>query len=159
MSTPTPPLGSFSPADIPWSEVEERLRRAFDYWLVTVRPDGRPHAVPIWGIWADGAFYFYTEPQTQKVRNVGAQPEVVVHLESANDVVIVEGPAQEVPDPSAEWTAIEQAFYAKYKDPATGAGLRLSTAPYPPVVFRVRPRHARTWLHGNAYAQSHWHFS
>jgi PPOX class probable F420-dependent enzyme len=151
-----PPLGHYSPADIAWADVEARLAAAFNYWLGTTRPDGRPHTVPIWGVWQDGAFYFYTEGQTQKVKNLGAQPEVVVHLESADDVVILEGLVAAVP-PGAEWDGLDAAFYAKYKDPASGEGLRLHAAPRPVVVYRLRPRHVRAWVGGNCFAQAHWH--
>lgn len=153
-----PPLGSYTDANIPWAEVEDRLRRAVDYWLSTTRPDGRPHAVPIWGAWLDGAFYFYTEPQTQKVKNLTAQPEMVLHLESANDVVIVEGAAQEVAAGSAEWQHLDAALFDKYKDPGSGQGLRLSKHARTPVVYRLQPRHVRAWAHGNCFAQSHWRF-
>ena len=159
MSMDLPPLGTYIPADIPWAEVQARVAAAADYWLCTVRPDGRPHAVPIWGAWLDEAFYFYTEPQTQKVKNLTAQPEVVVHLESAADVVIVEGPVQEVAAGGAAWHACARALFAKYKDPQTGTGLQLAAAPRAAVVFRLRPRHVRAWAHGNSFAQSHWHFA
>ena len=43
-----------------WADVERRLTDAQLYWLVTVRADGRPHAVPLCGAWHDGAFAFCT---------------------------------------------------------------------------------------------------
>ncbi|HMA36196.1 MAG TPA: pyridoxamine 5'-phosphate oxidase family protein [Chloroflexia bacterium] len=158
MSTDLPPLGTYTPADIPWATIEARLRAAFHYWLSTTRPDGRPHAVPIWGVWEQGAFYFYTEPQTQKARNLAAHPAAVVHLESADDVIIVEGPTSVVPEADEQWRQVEAALFDKYKDPDSGAGLRLSAAPRPPVVYRLQPRHVRAWAHGNSFAQAHWHF-
>ena len=36
---------------LPWSWAEERLIASHAYWLSTVRPDGRPHAIPVWGVW------------------------------------------------------------------------------------------------------------
>ncbi|MEI6136703.1 MAG: pyridoxamine 5'-phosphate oxidase family protein [Chloroflexota bacterium] len=30
-----------------------RLRTAMNYWIATTRPDGRPHAAPVWGVWLD----------------------------------------------------------------------------------------------------------
>ena len=36
---------------LPWSHVEERMLGPRNYWVATVRPDGRPHAVPVWGVW------------------------------------------------------------------------------------------------------------
>ena len=32
-----------------WSRVVERMSVARNYWLATVRSDGRPHSVPVWG--------------------------------------------------------------------------------------------------------------
>src|SRR4051812_4503193 len=143
MSEPMPPLGSYTPAEIPWEEIERRLREAFDYWLVTTRPDGRPHAVPIWGVWRAGGFYFYTEAQTQKVKNLTAQPEVVVHLESTRDVVILEGASARIAEDTEEWRGVAAALFDKYQDPRTGAGLLLDSGPRAPVVFCLRPRHVR----------------
>jgi len=36
---------------LPWSWAVERLQRSHDYWVATVRPDGRPHVMPVWGVW------------------------------------------------------------------------------------------------------------
>jgi hypothetical protein len=33
-----------------WDHVEERMTAARNYWLSTVRPDGRPHLSPVWGV-------------------------------------------------------------------------------------------------------------
>ncbi len=47
----------------PWSKALERLEnpeKYRTYWLATVRPDGRPHVVPLLGLWLDGRFYFLT---------------------------------------------------------------------------------------------------
>jgi hypothetical protein len=46
--------------------------------MVTVRRDGRPHAVPLCGVWRDGAFVFCTGEQEQKARNLEANPHVTV---------------------------------------------------------------------------------
>jgi hypothetical protein len=35
------------------------------HWLATVRPDGRPHVMPVWAIWVDDAFYFVTGTTTR----------------------------------------------------------------------------------------------
>lgn len=87
---------------LPWSHVEERMSEARNYWVATTRPDGRPHVTPVWGIWADGTFYFGGEPGSRKIRNLAQNPNVSVHLESGEDVVIVEGVAEVVtnPDPA-----------------------------------------------------------
>ena len=74
-----------------WSWAEERLIAARNYWVCTTRPDGRPHAMPVWGLWHHGAFYFSSSPDSRKARNLAANPSVTVHLESGDEVVIVDG--------------------------------------------------------------------
>jgi hypothetical protein len=74
-----------------WSQVDDRLRTAKNYWLVTVRPDGRPHTVPVWGLWVRGALFF--GGHGQKARNILGNPNVAVHLESGDETVVLEGRA------------------------------------------------------------------
>ncbi|WP_153396198.1 pyridoxamine 5'-phosphate oxidase family protein [Ornithinicoccus halotolerans] len=76
---------------LPWEEVERRLRESRHYWLGSVRPDGRPHAVPRWGVWVDGRFYYDGAPTTRHARNAEQNPAVTVTLESGAEAVIVEG--------------------------------------------------------------------
>lgn len=83
---------------LPWERVQQLLEEARNYWVVTVRPDGRPHAMPVWGLWLDGAIYFSTGRRSRKARNFAANPEVVVHLESGDPAVIIEGTVAEVTD-------------------------------------------------------------
>ena len=40
---------------LPWRWAVARLERSHDYWVATVRPDGRPHLTPVWGVWTDDA--------------------------------------------------------------------------------------------------------
>lgn len=74
-----------------WEQVERRLREAQHYWLASVRPDGRPHSVPRWGVWLEGRFWYDGAPSTRHTRNVEANPAVTLTLESGTEVVIVEG--------------------------------------------------------------------
>ena len=55
---------------LPWTWAEERLRTSHNYYVMTVRPDGTPHAMPVWGIWVDNRFYFSTGAKSRQ----GAQP-------------------------------------------------------------------------------------
>lgn len=57
-----PPLyGMKSPHKyLPFTHAEDRLAKARNYWICTARPDGRPHSIPVWGFWVDGAVYFGT---------------------------------------------------------------------------------------------------
>ncbi|TQL49471.1 pyridoxamine 5'-phosphate oxidase [Ornithinicoccus hortensis] len=74
-----------------WDEVEARLVAAEHYWISSVRPDGRPHSVPRWGVWLDGRFWYDGAPTTRHTRNVEANPAVTLTLESGTQSVIVEG--------------------------------------------------------------------
>jgi nitroimidazol reductase NimA-like FMN-containing flavoprotein (pyridoxamine 5'-phosphate oxidase superfamily) len=71
--------------------VRERLESAKRYWLATVRPDGRPHVVPLDGNWLDDRWYFGGSPETVKHRNLTANPRAVLHLEDGLSATIVEG--------------------------------------------------------------------
>jgi hypothetical protein len=76
---------------VAWDVVEERLRESLHYWLATTRPNGRPHVVPRWGVWLDGAFWYDGSPETIHVNNLEENPNTVLHLESGREVTIVEG--------------------------------------------------------------------
>jgi hypothetical protein len=76
---------------LPWSFVDERMANARNYWVATTRPDGRPHAMPLSGVWIDGSFCFGTGPGSRKARNLAENPHLVVHSESGDEVVILEG--------------------------------------------------------------------
>ena len=42
-----PRYGDVSATAPPWDEIEQLLTEAQLYWIITVRTDGRPHAVPL----------------------------------------------------------------------------------------------------------------
>src|SRR5215216_4758602 len=85
-----------------WSWAVERLETAKNYWFSTTRPDGRPHAMPAWGAWLDDVLYFDGSPETRRMRNLAANPAISIHLESGDEVVILEGESHPVgkPDPA-----------------------------------------------------------
>ena len=76
---------------LPWSWARQRLEKSHNYWISTVRPDGLPHTMIVWGLWLDGAFHFSTGGQSRKARNLKANPRCVVCSEKANEAVVVEG--------------------------------------------------------------------
>jgi hypothetical protein len=100
---------------LPWSYVEKKLLEAKNYWLCTVRPNGRPHAVPKWAVWLDGRLYFDGSPETRHSRNIADNPYVSVHLESGDEALILDGVARAYPKPSPEMgEKLAQAYSAKY---------------------------------------------
>jgi general stress protein 26 len=83
-----------------WDEVERLLGEAELYWISTVRADGRPHVVPLVGVWHDGAFAFCTGRSEQKVRNLESGNAVAVttgtNTWQAGTDVVLEGHAERV---------------------------------------------------------------
>lgn len=74
----------------------ERLTAEPVIWLGTVRPDGRPHNVPVWFAWHDPLVLIFSMPKTAKVRNARLSRAVSLALDSADggrDVVVAEGRA------------------------------------------------------------------
>jgi nitroimidazol reductase NimA-like FMN-containing flavoprotein (pyridoxamine 5'-phosphate oxidase superfamily) len=122
---------------LPWARVEARMAGARNYWVATTGPDGRPHAMPVWGIWSEDRLYFGTDRRSRKARNLAANHAVVVHLESGDDVVILDGVAREVTDP-ARRAAIDQAYFTKY-------AVRLTDHPGEVAIYSVRPHRAFAW--------------
>ena len=78
---------------LPWKWAEDRLRKSHNYWITTVRPNGAPHTMVVWGLWLDGAFIFSTGSKARKARNLGRNKRCVVCTEDAHEAVIVEGTA------------------------------------------------------------------
>lgn len=74
-----------------WDVVRAALESAERYWVATAREDGRPHVVPVDGIWLDGLWYYGGSPEAVHQQTVRANPQVVMHLEDAMKAVIVEG--------------------------------------------------------------------
>jgi hypothetical protein len=116
-----------------WPAVVTKLTDARNYWVATSSPEGLPHAVPVWGIWLEGAFYFGTDPKSRKAVNLAANNAVVVHLESGDDVVILEGRAIEVAEgPIAD--QLDEMYKQKYGYPLKGNP-----------IFGVDPARAFAW--------------
>jgi hypothetical protein len=137
------PAGYFLTAEegtglLPYSHIAGRLEHARNFWLATSGLDGRPHCMPVWGIWADDRFLFSTGPTTQKARNLAENPNTVLHLESGAQVVVLECRGREVNEPDA-LEAFRIAYNAKYdwdftKEQLSGGG-----------VFELRPTKAFAW--------------
>lgn len=122
---------------LPWSWAEERLIASRNYWVTTVWPDGRPHVMPVWGMWHDSSFWFSSSKPSRKARNLFANPRCTIATEDAANPVVVEGVAELIDDPNdlATMLALENEKYStdygiETLDPALNSA------------FRVRPRWA-----------------
>jgi nitroimidazol reductase NimA-like FMN-containing flavoprotein (pyridoxamine 5'-phosphate oxidase superfamily) len=98
-----------------WSWVTDRMGKSRNYWIVSVRPDGSPHAAPVWGVWMDETLYFGSGIESQKAKNLRANPAVVVHLESGDETVIFEGEVRELAhDRKDIYERLAKEYAAKY---------------------------------------------
>jgi len=98
------------------SEISEsaqrKLETAQNIWIGTVRPDGRPHLVPVWFVWSLEKLYVCIEGNSVKARNLMAHPQAVLALEDGSSPVICEGRVAQVERPFPE--AVVHAFKKKY---------------------------------------------
>jgi len=124
-----------------WSKVRSRIEQAEHYWLATTRPDGRPHIVPVDGVWIDDVWYYGGAEQAVHHRNLLSNPQVAVHLPDTIAAVIVEGVAQWV-KPSIELARriadTTRGKYAKY-------GYDVKAEDYLHGLWVVRPTVVLAW--------------
>jgi hypothetical protein len=126
-----------------WGEVAERLAGARYFWLHTTSRSGVPNATPMWGVMVDSVLYLYTQSRTRKARNLRNDSRVIVHLESASDVVIVHGYLNHVGHPGT-YPDVVDAFERKYDRPEQVPFLP-SSDPAFDVLYGLDPLHALTW--------------
>lgn len=98
----------------PWSQARACLESAPKLWLSTVRPDGRPHVMPVLLVWVDDAPCFATRPTSRKARNLARNAHCVLTVASEDLDLVVEGGATQVHD-HAELLRVAAAFQAKYE--------------------------------------------
>ena len=133
----------------PWAVALERLEHLApgqNHWLATVRPDGRPHLMPIIAFWIDGAFHFLVGQGTRKGRNLAANDRCALgtaNLASPSLDVIVEGRARPIKD-EATASRLAEAFggdgwplEARGSDIYGGHGPTAGPPPYS--IYRLEP--------------------
>ncbi|HKW21496.1 MAG TPA: pyridoxamine 5'-phosphate oxidase family protein [Ktedonobacterales bacterium] len=95
----------------------ERLESEEYGFLITVRPDGRPHAIPVCFLYENDSILIFSLPDSVKVRNIRANPHVSLALESFGFEdyfsVVVDGIAELVDEPS-NWLRYPP-YDAKYR--------------------------------------------
>jgi PPOX class probable F420-dependent enzyme len=116
-----------------WDEVVRRLEASRNFWLATVRPDGRPHVMPVWAVWRSGALWFSSSLGSRKIRNLTAEPRCTLTTDDAEHPVVVDGTAEIVTDLAeiAAFLADSNAKYAvdygiDFLDPAVNATVRVT---------------------------------
>ena len=121
---------------LPWSWAEQRLKKSHNYWITTVKPNGSPHTMIVWGLWQGGRLLFSTGSKTRKARNLAQNQNCVVCTEHAHEAVIVEGTA-EIADVPARRKFLAT-YERKYKFDMEGMEQDILSMKEP--VFAVRPR-------------------
>jgi nitroimidazol reductase NimA-like FMN-containing flavoprotein (pyridoxamine 5'-phosphate oxidase superfamily) len=83
---------------------------ARNVWFATVRPDGRPHLVPIWFVIEGDRWYVCMQANSVKARNLKANPAVSLALEDGEHPYVIEGQARAI----ATAVSVAEKFKAKY---------------------------------------------
>ena len=150
---------------VPWTDAAARLAAAEVAWVVTVRPDGRPHATPVVPVFDGGKVYFHTGSTEVKRANLRANPHVLVLAgDTAWDNgfdVAVEGSAVEVTDDTS-LRRIAELYRGRWDgrwklDVRDGAVVSEDSANQL-VVFEVTPAKARGHAKGDPFGQTNYRF-
>lgn len=134
-----------------WATARERLsdpEPERTHWLATTDPDGRPHLMPLIGIWREGTFCFIAGAGTKKARNLAADPRCAIGTCSATSPsldVILEGDATAVTDPPelrrlAETFSSALGWPLEIRDDGLHGPNAPTAGPPPYMLFRVTPR-------------------
>ena len=118
---------------LPWKWVDAHMEQAKSYWICT-HAQGYPSSRPVWGIWLSPVLLFSTGSLI--ARNVERNPRVQVNLESADELVIIEGIVAPLTDEKTA-TIWSERYNEKYNwdMPATTDG-----------VYTVTPERVLAWL-------------
>jgi len=98
-----------------WAWVGRKMNDCRTFWVATIHASqGRPHVMPVWGVWLDDAFFFSTGRKSRKGQNLAANSACTVANDNGEEAVIVEGFAEEVKD-AAVLERFAAAYVKKYK--------------------------------------------
>ena len=84
------------------SDAETFVKQANVAVLATIGPGGNPHAAPIWYIYDNGEFLFFTGENSQKCRNIERRNDVTLVVDRRTlpyYVLTVQGKAERVATP------------------------------------------------------------
>ena len=76
-----------------WSWAEQRLLAERNFWFVTANAEGRPHSMPVWGVWMPERerFGMACDFGARKARNIKTNDQVVVTTTNSVECVSLEG--------------------------------------------------------------------
>jgi hypothetical protein len=127
-----------SPAEVAFV-TDRRLAR-----VATVDPAGVPHVVPVLYAYADGCFWFSSDPGDRKVRHLGDHPFAALVVDDPPPVkagVSARGPALLIESGDAFDAAQDRLA-------AAGVGGRRRMSPGEQVYVRLEPQDVASWRVG-----------
>lgn len=123
----------------------EHLEHDVVAWLTTIAASGMPQSSVISFLWDGDTIFFYSKPDTPKLRNIARSPEVSFHLQSdayGDHALIIEGSAEL--DPTVPPSDVHPIYQAKYREPLVHWGMdEADTARDFSVPIRITPRRVR----------------
>jgi len=98
------------------ARVARRLADEPIIWLTTLRADGTPQPSPVWFLWSNQELLIFSQPNTQKLRNITRSPKVALNFDGdgqGGNIVVFTAEAriddQPLPEPDAA------AYVEKYR--------------------------------------------
>ena len=127
-------------------DVLEKLRSDIDLWVASADEAGGAYLVPLSYCWDDSTLTIATPRESRTGRNLVRAGWARVALGPTRDVVIVEGPVEEIPIGTD--TKLEDAHAQ-----ATGFDPRTLAEEY--VYLRITPESVQAWREANELAGRH----
>jgi nitroimidazol reductase NimA-like FMN-containing flavoprotein (pyridoxamine 5'-phosphate oxidase superfamily) len=146
-----------------WAEARSRLEETQYYWLATVRPDGRPHVMPVLAVWVGGSLHFASGPVTRKARNLRRDSYCAITADGDDLHVVVEGNTTRVRD-ELRLRRVADAYAAKYgwqvavRDGVFHADGAPTAGPPPFDVYEVTPTTVFAFGTDESYGAARWRF-
>jgi nitroimidazol reductase NimA-like FMN-containing flavoprotein (pyridoxamine 5'-phosphate oxidase superfamily) len=149
-----------------WAQGRRQIDEAQVFWVSTVRPDGRPHVIPLLAVWLEDAMYFCTGPHERKAKNL-EQNQHCILTTGQNGLdgldVVIEGHAAEVSD-AAELGQVADSYESKYGGRLTAPegtwfGLSDTIRAGRARVYRVTPTIVLGFAKGEQFSQTRWRFA
>jgi len=118
--------------------------------IATVRPDGRPHVVPIWFWWDGTSIYMETPPTFVKAKNLRKNPNCAISIDITEGglrfkAVILEGQVELIEDREFVLDMVKR-IYTKY------LGVEGAQSPTPQrminsvhVIIKMTPTRILSW--------------
>lgn len=148
-----------------WAEAERRLNTGTWCWLATVRPDGAPHVMPLFGVWSESVVFVSSNVGARKSRNLAADGRCVITTDVDGVHLVVEGVATRVVDRETLERA-SGAFEAIYGWPTTVSGDQLDaeygapTSGGPPYgIYQIAPTRAFALPSTGSFMPTRWVFT